>query len=74
MFCDKPVPTKKPENRFKKPETSFLKEQAEEEREKVSLTLPPELNDWLDDLVKKGRRNHGQKIPKQIWVQAAIAL
>jgi len=57
-----------------KPESSFLKESEEEGREKVSLTLPPELNDWLDDLVKKGRRNHGQKIPKQIWVQAGLEI
>jgi len=51
-----------------------LKESEEKGREKVSLTLPPEINDWLDDLVKKGRRNHGQKIPKQIWVQAGLEI
>lgn len=62
------------ESRKQQTETSFLKEPVEAGREKVSLTLPPELNDWLDDLVKQGRRHHGQKIPKQIWVQAAIEL
>jgi hypothetical protein len=64
----------KTESRKQQTETSFLKEPVEAGREKVSLTLPPELNDWLDDLVKQGRRHHGQKIPKQIWVQAAIEL
>ncbi|QDZ41711.1 hypothetical protein FRE64_17270 (plasmid) [Euhalothece natronophila Z-M001] len=71
---DQETRNQKTDSRNQKTETSFLKEQTEEEREKVSLTLPPKLNDWLDDLVKKGRRNHGQKIPKQIWVQAAIEL
>lgn len=44
------------------------------EKEKVNLRLPLELNDWLDDLVKKGKRLHGHKIPKEIWVQAALEL
>jgi hypothetical protein len=44
------------------------------ERESVNLRLPIELNDWLNDLLKKGKRKHGSKIPKEIWVQAALEL
>ena len=44
------------------------------ERESVNLRLPIELNDWLNDLLKKGKRQHGAKIPKEVWVQAALEL
>ena len=44
------------------------------ERESVNLRLPLELNDWLNDLLKKGKRRHGAKIPKEIWVQAALEI
>ncbi|MBD2254683.1 hypothetical protein [Nostoc parmelioides] len=44
------------------------------EREAVNLRLPLELNDWLNDLLKKGKRQHGAKIPKEVWVQAALEL
>jgi hypothetical protein len=44
------------------------------ERESVNLRLPIELNDWLNDLLKKGKRKHGSKIPKEVWVQAALEL
>jgi hypothetical protein len=44
------------------------------EREPVNLRLPIELNDWLNDLLKKGKRKHGSKIPKEVWVQAALEL
>ena len=57
------------ESRIKNQESLFLKNL---EREKVNLRLPIELNDWLDDLVKQGKRNHGRKIAKEIWVQAAL--
>ena len=40
----------------------------------MNLRLPLELNDWLNDLLKKGKRRHGSKIPKEIWVQAALEL
>lgn len=46
----------------------------EEEKEKVNFRIPLDLNDWLDDLVKQGKRRHGSKIPKEIWVQAALEL
>lgn len=50
-------------------ESRFLKNT---EKEKVNLRLPLEVNDWLDDLVKQGKRLHGSKIPKEVWVQAAL--
>lgn len=52
-------------------ESRFLIEQ---QKEKVNLRLSVELNDWLDDLLKKGKRQHGHKIAKEVWVQAALEL
>jgi hypothetical protein len=46
----------------------------ETEREKINLRIPTAINDWLDELLKKGKRKHGQKIAKEIWVQAALEL
>lgn len=43
-------------------------------KEKVNLRLPTDLNDWLDDLVKIGKRKHGHKIPKEVWMQIALEL
>jgi hypothetical protein len=40
----------------------------------VNLRLPIELNDWLNELLKIGKRRHGSKIPKEVWVQAALEL
>jgi hypothetical protein len=40
----------------------------------VNLRLPIELNDWLNELLKVGKRRHGSKIPKEVWVQAALEL
>ena len=66
---------KKEESRIKNQEKSqdanFLRDS---DREKVNFRLPSELNDWLDDLIKTGKRQHGHKIPKEIWVQAALEL
>ena len=62
---------KKQESRIKSQESFFLKQA---EREKVNLRLSIEVNDWLDDLVKKGKRLHGHKIPKEVWVQAALEI
>jgi hypothetical protein len=59
------------ESRIKNQESSFLNNR---EKEKVNLRLPIEINDWLDELVKQGKRVHGQKIPKELWVQAALEL
>lgn len=55
----------------KNQESRFLNKS---EREAVNLRLPLELNDWLNDLLKKGKRQHGAKIPKEVWVQAALEL
>lgn len=41
-------------------------------KEKINLRIPADLNDWLDGLLKAGKRRHGKKIPKEIWVQAAL--
>ncbi len=54
------------------PENVFL--QTDRELDKVTLRIPIELNDWLDSLLKQGKRKHGQKIPKEIWFQAALEL
>ena len=59
------------ESSFKNIESVFLKE---DEKEKINLRLSLELNDWLDNLLKQGKRKHGQKIAKEVWVQAALEL
>ena len=53
-------------------ENGFL--QGSRELDKSTLRISIELNDWLDSLLKQGKRRHGQKIPKEIWVQAALEL
>lgn len=58
-----------PSTNLKKEESRFL---TNELKEKVNLRLPVELNDWLDELLKKGKRQHGHKIAKEVWVQAAL--
>lgn len=60
------------ESREQTTESGFL--EMDRELDKVTLRIPIELNDWLDDLLKQGKRKHGQKIPKEIWVQAALEL
>lgn len=62
---------RKPVSGIKKPEYGFLQDV---EREKITLQIPIELNEWLDSLVKQGKRKFGHKIPKQIWIQAGIEL
>ncbi len=77
---NKPTATEKPDkdSRIHKQETTeknkesiFLKIS---DRENVNFRLPVELNDWLNDLLRKGKRKHGRKIPKEVWVQAALEL
>lgn len=63
--------SKNVEYRTKNQESRFLEKG---EREAVNLRLPLELNDWLNDLLKQGKRRHGSKIPKEVWVQAALEL
>lgn len=55
--------------KIKDQESRFL---TNTEKEKVNLRLTVELNDWLDDLLKRGKRQHGHKIAKEVWVQAAL--
>ena len=66
------------ENRLKKTDSTKQNKEfnflAEADKEKVNMRLPLELVDWLDELVKNGKRLHGQKIPKEIWIQAALEL
>lgn len=59
------------ESAIQKAETSFLNEEVVE---RVNLRLSVEINDWLDTLLKQGKRTHGRKIPKETWVQAALEL
>jgi hypothetical protein len=66
-----PPEPKHQEPRLKKQESRFLEKG---EREAVNLRLPIELNDWLNELLKVGKRRHGSKIPKEVWVQAALEL
>ncbi|MBD2127477.1 hypothetical protein NDI39_02030 [Microcoleus sp. ZQ-A2] len=62
---------KNKESRVKNQESRFLEKG---EREAVNLRLPIELNDWLNELLKVGKRRHGSKVPKEVWVQAALEL
>lgn len=62
---------KKEESIEKNQDISFLND---DQKEKVNLALPIALNDWLDDLMKKGKRAHGHKILKSVWMQAALEL
>ena len=59
------------EPRLKNQDSRFLEKG---EREAVNLRLPIELNDWLNELLKVGKRRHGSKVPKEVWVQAALEL
>ena len=59
------------DSRLKIQESRFLGKQ---EKEAVNLRLPIAINDWLNDLLRNGKRRHGSKIPKEIWVQAALEL
>jgi hypothetical protein len=69
---DPPSQSEKTQESSKKiQESSFL---FDSEKEKVNLRIPIELNDWLDSMLKLGKRTHGQKIPKEVWVQAALEL
>jgi hypothetical protein len=59
------------DSRLKNQDSRFLEKG---EREAVNLRLPLELNDWLNELLKVGKRRHGSKIPKEVWLQAALEL
>jgi len=60
----------KPDDPRLKNQESRLLEKGE--REAVNLRLPIELNDWLNELLKVGKRRHGSKFPrkfgcKRLW-------
>ena len=63
--------TREKKTERRKKNQDFLRDDA---REKVNLQIPVGLNDWLDDLIKAGKRQHGRKIPKQVWLQGALEL
>ena len=43
-----------------------------EDFERLSLTLPPELNDWLYQFSVQVKRSGGYKIPKTLIIRAFI--
>lgn len=71
VFNKTEVETQSTEEIINNQESRFL---IKGDREAVNLRLPLELNDWLNDLLKKGKRKHGAKVPKEVWVQAALEL
>lgn len=71
VFNKTEVETQPQEEIIKNQESRFL---IKGDREAVNLRLPIELNDWLNELLKKGKRQHGAKVPKEVWVQAALEL
>lgn len=60
-----------PESVNHKPDSGLL---LDGPKEKITLQFPTYLNEWLDDLIRSGKRRHGQKIQKQVWFQAAFEL
>lgn len=71
VFNKTEVETQSTEEIINNQESRFL---IKGDREAVNLRLPISLNDWLNDLLKKGKRKHGAKVPKEVWVQAALEL
>jgi hypothetical protein len=63
---------KKPENGNQKMETVILK--PEIQYDKVTVRLPIEQNDWLDEFSRKTKRLHGSKISKEDLVQIALEI
>lgn len=55
-------------------ENRFLEDIEDGSKESIGLQVTTEINDWLDEIVKVGRRKHGRKIPKQVWIQAGVEL
>ncbi len=47
-------------------------ESANVQYDKVTVRLPIELNDWLDEVIRKTKRTHGSKIPKEVLIQIAL--
>ena len=56
----------------KEQKSIFLENVDKEDKEAVNLRLPQVLNDWLNERLKRGKRLHKHKIPKETWVQTAL--
>jgi L-ascorbate metabolism protein UlaG (beta-lactamase superfamily) len=68
------MPRKSSPKAVRTPDREFLRGIEVYEKESIGLQVTAEINDWLDEVVKAGRRNYGKKIPKQVWIQASIEL
>ena len=64
----------KVDSKIKNLENRFLENIETSPKESIGLHVTAEINDWLDNVVKVGRRKHGKKIPKQVWIQSGIEL
>ena len=40
--------------------------------DQVNVRLPAELNDWLNDVVRRTKRSHGAKVPKESLIEASV--
>ena len=73
---DAPPADKAPvtEQKNQNPGSSFLPDIEDAPKESIGLQVTADINGWLDTVVKVGRRKHGRKIPKQVWIQAGVEL
>ena len=53
-------------------ETSFSNENKRYSYDQVNVRIPAELNDWLNEIVRFTKREHGTKIPKEILMEVAV--
>lgn len=42
--------------------------------DKITVRLPSEINDWLDETIRQTKRINGFKIKKELFVQAALEM
>lgn len=72
----RPTENKTATNRKKKAQSipKFLVGVEDGEKEAVGLQITTDVNDWLDKVVKRSRRKHGKKLPKQVIIQAGVEL
>ena len=40
--------------------------------DQVNVRLPAELNYWLNDVVRRTKRSHGAKVPKESLIEASV--
>ena len=62
----------KPESVKQKTAIDFLDQ--DQATEKITLQIPTEWNDLIDQLVRESKKRYGAKIKKQTWIRAAIEL